>query len=195
MATRWFTGKGDKGTTGILSARRVSKSDKLIEAIGTLDELNSAIGVALSHLDDSIVARQLRDIQNDLFILGANLASSNEKAQDDGAAAQPASDKKMEEAQIKRESLERLESNIAQMDKAIPELKQFVLPGGTAAGAQLQMARSIARRAERNVIEAGKEYKIDDEAIAYLNRLSSYLFAAALYVNHNSGVKESHPTY
>ncbi len=179
--TKYYTGRGDDGTTGILSGKRVSKSDKLIEAIGNLDELNSAIGVALSHIDDEVVAKELKSIQNDLFVLGANLASTNGE--------------KADKAQIKQESLGELESSIKALGEKTPELKQFVLPGGSKASSHLHLARAIARRAERSVIAAGDDYKIDKVAIAYLNRLSSYLFAAALYLNFKNRAEESHPSY
>lgn len=182
MPTAWFTGRGDDGTTGILASKRVSKSDRLIEAIGSIDELNSSIGVALSVIKDGEVSGQLRRVQNDLFVLGANLAAGNER--------------KIEEARLGHDAVARLEAGIAELGRSLPQLKEFVLPGGSAEGAQLHMARAIARRAERNVIAAGKDgYKVDAEVIAYLNRLSSYLFAAALYLNRSNGVEESHPTY
>ena len=179
--TKYYTGRGDDGTTGILSGKRVSKSDKLIEAIGNLDELNSAVGVALSHVDDEVVAKELRSIQNDLFVLGANLASTNEE--------------KVEKAQIKPESLKGLEASIMALSEKTPELGQFVLPGGSKASSNLHLARAIARRAERSVIAAGGDYKVDKAVVAYLNRLSSYLFAAALYINFKNKVEESHPSY
>ncbi len=179
--TIYYTGKGDDGTTGVLSSKRVSKSDVLIDAIGNLDELNSAIGVAMIHTDDNSVSAQLRLIQNDLFVIGANLASSNRK--------------KVGGAQIDAGALARLESAIKSISNKNPELRQFVLPGGSEAAASLHLARAVARRAERSVVAAGGSYKVEKGVIAYLNRLSSYLFAAALYMNHVEGIKESHPTY
>lgn len=181
MSTIYYTGKGDDGTTGILSDKRVRKDDVLIDAIGDIDELNSSIGVALADVDDETVKRQLRSIQNSLFVLGANLASTNEK--------------KIEKAQIKPEAVSEIEAAIKEIGNKTPELKKFVLPGGSRAASDLHLARAVARRCERRVISAGKEYKVDKEAIAYLNRLSSYLFAAALYMNHSKGVAESNPTY
>ncbi len=181
MPTIYYTGKGDDGTTGILSDKRVGKDDVLIEAIGDLDELNSAIGVALSHVEDEQIKSHLKSIQNIIFVLGANLASTNEK--------------KIDKAQIRRESIAELQEAIKQIGEKTPELKKFVLPGGSKAAAYLHLARAIARRSERSVIAASKIYKVDKEVVAYLNRLSSYLFAAALYMNHSKGVKESNPDY
>jgi cob(I)alamin adenosyltransferase len=181
MGTVYFTGKGDDGTTGILSSRRVSKADRLIEAIGAIDELNSSIGVAMAYIQDNGIRDRLAAVQNDLFVLGANLASTNEK--------------KIYEAQIRDDAVAMLEKAIAEIGSKTPQVKSFVLPGGDAGAAHLHESRSIARRAERAVISAAAEYKVDRGVIAYLNRLSSYLFAAALYVNHLKGVEESHPTY
>ena len=181
MSTVYFTGRGDDGTTGLLSSARVSKADSLIEAIGSLDELNSAIGVAMAHVDKVSVRSSLASVQNDLFVLGANLASTNEK--------------KVVEAQIKHEAVERLEAAISQIGAGMPELKSFVLPGGDIGAAQLHVARAAARRAERCIVRAASERRIDGEVVAYLNRLSSFLFAAALYVNHCKGVAEANPTY
>lgn len=179
--TKYYTGRGDDGTTGIISGKRVSKADKLIEAIGDLDELNSAIGVAMSYIDDQIVVAGLRAVQNDIFVLGANLASTNEQ--------------KIDKAQIKPESLSRLEASIRDLGEKAPELKQFVLPGGSRASSHLHLARAMARRAERSVVAAGKEYKVDKAVMAYLNRLSSYLFVAAVYLNAKDKISESHPSY
>ena len=179
--TKYYTGKGDNGTTGILSNRRVSKADKLIESIGDLDELNSAIGVALAHVKDESVAKTLKSIQNELFILGANIASTN--------------DKKVEKAQVKPDALKELEVAIGVLNEKTPELKEFVLPGGSLASAHLHLARAIARRAERSVIAASAGYTIADGVVPYLNRLSSYLFAAALYLNFNEKIEEAHPRY
>lgn len=181
MPTIYYTGKGDDGTTGILSDKRVRKDNILIEAIGDIDELNSAIGVALLHADDETVKRHLKFIQNNLFVIGANLASTNEK--------------KIEKAQIHHEAVSDLEESIRIVGSRTPELKKFVLPGGSEVAAHLHLARAIARRAERHVISASREYKVDKAVVAYLNRLSSYLFAAAIYLNHSKGVTESNPSY
>jgi cob(I)alamin adenosyltransferase len=181
LSTVYYTGKGDDGTTGVLSGKRLRKDDALIEAIGNIDELNSAIGIAITHVKDKTVEGHLKSIQNILFILGANLASANER--------------KLDKAQISPNSLVDLESYIKAIGDKIPELKKFVLPGGSKASAHLHMARAVARRCERSIITAKDAYNIDIEVLAYVNRLSSYLFAAALYLNLKEGIAESHPTY
>ncbi|MHB1830524.1 MAG: cob(I)yrinic acid a,c-diamide adenosyltransferase [Candidatus Micrarchaeaceae archaeon] len=181
MPTIYFTGKGDDGTTGVLSGVRISKSDRLIAAIGDIDELNSSIGVALSEIEDESLKDRLKSVQNDLFVIGADLAS--------------AGNKKIGEAPGKHEAVMRLESWITELSGKTPDLKKFVLPGGSRESSCLHMSRAIARRAERSVIAASKDHNIDRGIIAYLNRLSSYLFAAAVYLNHAKGIKESNPTY
>ncbi len=177
----YYTGTGDKGETNTLSDKRVSKASGIIEAIGSIDELNSAIGVALCKVNDSSLKNGLTSIQNNLFIIGANLASF--------------SNPKVEKARINPEATRLLEEEIENMSKELPELKEFVLPGGSDAAASLHLARAIARRAERDVVRASEEHEIDDSAKAYVNRLSSYLFVAALYENYKSGTEEKHPTY
>jgi cob(I)alamin adenosyltransferase len=127
------------------------------------------------------VAGELGMIQNDIFVLGANLASANEKRTD--------------KARMKPTSIERLEASIKALGEKMPELKRFVLPGGSVAAAHLHLARAMARRSERSVIAASAEYSVDGSVIAYLNRLSSYLFVAALYLNFKKGIEEQHPSY
>lgn len=177
----YYTGTGDKGETNTLSDKRVSKASSIIEAIGSVDELNSAIGVASCKVSDSNLKKGLESVQNNLFIIGANLASF--------------SNPKLEKAKINQESIKLLEEDIASMSKEMPELKEFVLPGGSDASASLHLARSIARRAERDIVRTSESHEVDGNAKAYLNRLSSYLFVAALYLNHKSGIKEKHPAY
>jgi cob(I)alamin adenosyltransferase len=177
----YYTGKGDCGLTGTIGKTGVDKSDAIIRAIGDVDELNSCIGVAIAHTDDLKTLELLYSIQNNLFKVGAALASSQADRQpqhkiDDGATAD-------------------LEKAIAQMDGELPELREFVLPGGSKSAAYLHLARSVARRAERSVVESSRAHKTDPALLGYLNRLSSFLFVAALYANHNEGIGEKHPKY
>ncbi len=176
----YYTGKGDKGTTGLLGAGRMAKSDPVFTAIGDVDELNSAIGVALYYTHNDRIRSGLREIQNDLFIIGASLASRKVK---------------ISKARLSGKAVARLEGSIDEMDGQLPPLKRFVLPGGCEAAAHLHIARSIARRAERSMTGAGRNGRMDTNALAYMNRLSSYLFVAAIYLNYTEGIKESHPAY
>jgi cob(I)alamin adenosyltransferase len=177
----YYTGSGDNGDTGIISSNRVSKGSAIIEAIGAVDELNSAIGVACCKVEEQSVKSELESIQNDLFIIGANLAS----------LSNPSLDK----AVLNEGAVKRLEESINRMSKELPDLKEFVLPGGSEGAASLHLARSTARRAERDLVKASEGYQIDDTARKYVNRLSSYLFVAALYANYKSGITEKHPKY
>ncbi len=177
----YYTRKGDDGSSGLLGEGRFSKSDPIFAAIGELDELNSAIGLSLYYTHDDIVRSQLKEIQNDLFIIGASVSSLE--------------DVKIEKAKLSDGTVDRLERAIDDMDRRIPELKKFVLPGGCEAAVHLHLARSIARRAERSVVTASEKHKIDVNVRRYMNRLSSYLFVAAIYLNYTSGINEFHPTY
>ncbi len=176
----YYTRKGDDGTSGMLGEGRPSKSDPVFHAVGDVDELNSAIGVALYYTHDHMVRARLKEIQNELFIIGANLSSPKTK---------------IRQAKLDSKSLEMLENSIDDMGRRIPPLKKFVIPGGCEAAVHLHLARSVARRAERDVVAASKKRKVDPVLLSYMNRLSSYLFVAAIYLNYTEGVKESHPTY
>ena len=160
---RIYTRTGDAGTTGLVDGSRIAKASPLIVAIGEVDEANSAIGLAVLHATDSA---PLQRIQNDLFDLGADLATPGEM---DGAL-------RVVPAQV-----ERLEAEIDAMTARLEPLTSFVLPGGTPAAAALHLARSIARRAERAATAI--EPPVSSPALAYLNRLSDWLFCAARMAN------------
>ena len=159
-----YTRTGDDGTTGLVDGSRVTKGDARLHAIGEVDEANSAIGVAIVAVGDGDAATDLRRIQNDLFDLGADLATP---AGIDGAL-------RIVPAQVAR-----LEREIDAMNLGIAPLTSFVLPGGSAAAAALHLARATTRRAERAAVAA----QIDGPALAYLNRLSDWLFVAARLAN------------
>jgi cob(I)alamin adenosyltransferase len=158
---RIYTRTGDAGTTGLVDGSRVPKSSGLIAAIGEVDEANSAIGLAVLHADDP--APLLR-IQNDLFDLGADLATP---ARMDGAL------------RILPDQVARLEREIDAMTAQLTPLTSFVLPGGTPLAAALHLARAVTRRAER----AASAADVSPPALAYLNRLSDWLFCAARLAN------------
>lgn len=179
--TDYYTGIGDCGTTNTMSKSGVDKSDSIVCAIGDVDELNSTIGVALSQAKEPIVKEYLGKIQNNLFKVGAMLAS----AQMD----QPS------KYMIAKADTEDLERAIKEMSAALPELKEFVLPGGTDSSASLHVCRSVARRAERGIVASSRGYKIEPEVLAYVNRISSFMFVAALYTNVKASVTEKHPVY
>lgn len=181
-----YTKTGDSGETTLFSGQRVAKNDPFVEALGDVDECNSAIGAAISFMrqDKALhpVIEQLEIIQHTLFDLGAALATPRTRA----VAS------KIERTRFDHEGIEFLEKWIDQMEESLPELKTFILPGGHSAGALLHLARSICRRAERTVIPISKNADISKNVTVYLNRLSDYLFVASRYVNHLSKQPETH---
>ncbi len=173
-----YTRAGDDGTTGLLANRRVPKNDIRIEAYGTVDELNAALGMARAFRVDAEADTFLAGIQNDLFAVGSALADPNP-----GGPFHEC---------VKTDQVERLEAAIDAMEASLPPLTQFILPGGSPGGAQLHLARTICRRAERLVVHLGRQPGQDVPALllAYLNRLSDALFVLARVVNARSGVAD-----
>lgn len=176
---RVYTRSGDKGTTSLVYGKRVPKSDIRVEAYGTCDEANSMIGLAVSYmkethfLNDAKFEALFHQIQTVLFHVGAELATPPDKEV---------------YWQLKDEHIKELERAIDEMDNSLEELKQFILPGGAPAGAALHVARTVARRAER--LATRLEGEVNPLVLAYLNRLSDFLFVAARYVNVKSGAAE-----
>ncbi|MFP3279268.1 MAG: cob(I)yrinic acid a,c-diamide adenosyltransferase [Candidatus Micrarchaeota archaeon] len=177
---KFYTGNGDNGTTNLMNYGNVPKDDLLVEALGSVDELNSSIGVALFYIHDEKVRKELDNIQNDLFILGADLASTLTKNKVKSFGPEP---------------VKRLEDSIEDLAEVVGELRKFVLPRGAEGAAHLHLSRAIARRAERSIVRAARKYSVNSEIIRYINRLSSYLFVAALYLNKIEGIEEAHPSY
>lgn len=174
-----YTRTGDDGSSGLVDGSRLPKGDALFAAIGDVDELNSVIGVAIVALDGAEpMARRLTVIQNDLFDLGADLATPAGAGNDPFAPGEMA-------LRIIAEQVARLEGEIDDMNIALAPLTSFILPGGSAAAAHLHVARSVARRAERSAVTAGGQREINPSALAYLNRLSDWLFVAARSANNN----------
>ena len=174
-----YTRTGDDGSSGLVDGSRLPKGDALFAAIGDVDELNSVIGVAIVALDGAEpMARRLTVIQNDLFDLGADLATPAGAGNDPFAPGEMA-------LRIIAEQVARLEGEIDDMNIALAPLTSFILPGGSAAAAHLHVARSVARRAERSAVTAGGQREINPSALAYLNRLSDWLFVAARVANNN----------
>jgi len=178
--TRIYTKGGDKGTTSLGTGKRVPKHDPRVAAYGTVDEANAAIGVARLHLPGNAAAQELEPmlarIQNDLFDLGADLC----RPQAEGA--EPDSGLRVLESQV-----ERLEREIDAMNARLAPLNSFVLPGGTPAAAHLHVARTVVRRAEREMTALAGREPINPAAIRYVNRLSDHLFVAARFANDLGG--------
>ena len=166
-----YTRTGDGGETGLADGSRIRKDDPLAKAIGDVDEANSAIGVALLAITNSDVSAMLGRIQNEMFDLGADLATPGE----DFAPTDMT-------LRIVQPQIERLESEIDRMNGALEPLRSFILPGGEAGSAQLHLARAIARRAERSAVTASRQHSLNPLALIYLNRLSDHLFVACRYL-------------
>jgi len=172
-----YTRTGDDGTTGLATGERVKKWSPRVESYGAVDEANAAIGVARLHAGpDAELDAMLGRIQNDLFDLGADLAT-------------PERDKPLgwEPLRIVAAQVTRLETEIDLMNAAIPPLNSFILPGGSALSAHLHVARTISRRAERLIAQLADipGERVSAEALAYANRLSDFLFVAARRANEN----------
>ncbi|KQO07797.1 cob(I)yrinic acid a,c-diamide adenosyltransferase [Sphingomonas sp. Leaf242] len=171
-----YTRTGDDGTTGLVDGSRVSKASALMQAIGDVDEANSAIGIAVVTLGDDPLAGALERIQNDLFDLGADLATP---ATDEGFAPSEMV------LRIVPAQVERLEREIDAMNVHLAPLRSFILPGGSPQAAALHLARAISRRAERSAVSATHDMPLNPAALAYVNRLSDFLFVASRAVNQN----------
>jgi len=173
-----YTRTGDEGETSLFAGGRTSKSTARLHAYGTIDELNSVLGLALAHGLSAEVSGWLQAIQNDLFVVGSDLATPPE--------ANATWVMRVEEAQVTR-----LEHEIDTMDERLPALKNFILPGGTPGAATLHVARTVCRRAERWIVTAGEHETINASVLHYVNRLSDWLFTAARYENLLAGRDET----
>ncbi|MDX1534219.1 MAG: cob(I)yrinic acid a,c-diamide adenosyltransferase, partial [Thermoplasmata archaeon] len=171
-----YTGRGDEGETDLLGAR-VPKTHERIEALGALDELNAALGVALALLPEGPDGEGLAAVQNDLFVVGAELATAPEQPR--GLASPLAGSR-----------VAALEEAIERMEAELEPQKAFVLPGGSRGAAVLHYARAVARRAERRVVALDLTEAINPKILRYLNRLSTLLHAMALLANQKAGVEE-----
>lgn len=172
-----YTRTGDKGDTALSDGTRVAKHDPRVEAYGTVDELNATLGIARLHADGAL-ARQLSVIQNELFDLGADL--SRPGMERDAEAPYPV-------LRIIQTQVDRLETEIDAMNAALPALRSFILPGGSALAAHLHLCRTVARRAERRATELAAGGDANPVAVKYLNRLSDWLFVAARAANGAEG--------
>ncbi|MGI2329567.1 cob(I)yrinic acid a,c-diamide adenosyltransferase [Planococcus sp. YIM B11945] len=175
-----YTKTGDKGTTSLVYGTRVAKNDVLVEAYGTCDEANSMVGLAVSHLSNEFfkekeaLEQAFHEIQTKLFHVGAELATPHGKEV---------------KWKLEEQDIAKLEQWIDLFDDKVPALTNFILPGGHPAGAALHVARTVVRRTERMAISIGEQ--VSPNVLAYLNRLSDFLFVAARFVNLKLGKKEN----
>lgn len=173
-----YTKTGDKGQTSLIGGTRVAKHHIRIEAYGTVDELNSFIGLIRDQEIDKHYKEILLEIQDRLFTIGSLLASDPNKS-------------KMKLPQINEDDVVRLEKEIDAMNEKLPEMRSFVLPGGHPIVSYCHIARCVCRRAERNTIKLMEAEKIDEIIIKYLNRLSDYLFVLSRKIGLDKGAQET----
>lgn len=179
----FYTRKGDKGDTNAFgSNQKFSKNSILTEALGSLDEINSLLGICKIKtanfkfkINNQSVAEIIKNIQNNLFIIQANIAGA---------------DKKINQARI-----DEIEKIIDAVEKELPAVKSFFLSGGIESAVYLDYARAVSRRAERRIAALSETQKVDAEILAYLNRLSSLLYASARFINFKSNIREVAPKY
>ena len=182
VLNRIYTGQGDRGDTALGSGVRVAKTSARVEAYGTVDEANAAIGLARSHTAGGAAAElaaALARIQNDLFDLGADLCLPPAGADADRRPRPP----KGPALRIARAHWQRLEGEIDAMNASLAPLRSFILPGGSELAAALHLARTVARRAERRCFALAAAEPVGEDALRYLNRLSDWLFVAARIAN------------
>jgi len=170
-----YTKTGDDGTTGLQGGKRVSKSNLRIIAYGAVDEINATIGIILSDKIDNDITIILTKIQNSLFVVGSDLSNP---------------DRSSKKNRVTIEMVENLEKNIDLLEKELPPITNFILPGGHRIASLLHLARTITRRAETNVISLDEKEKVNDECKKYLNRLSDLLFVIARTINKRDGIKD-----
>ena len=167
--TKIYTRTGDDGSTGMADGSRVAKDDLLIQAIGEVDELNSQLAVLVSHVPDDFNGA-IFEIQNELFNVGAELS--------------------MGQAMIEHSHVETLEKSLDALNENLPPLKEFILPGGGLAASHCHVARAVCRRVERSLVSLNNQKKLNGYLMAYVNRLSDYLFVLARAIGQYEGEDE-----
>lgn len=179
MSLKIYTKSGDKGKTSLLGGKKIFKSDIRIEAFGTIDELNSYIGLVIDYLKDDIIINELKEIQDRLFTIGSSLATDMK------------SGLKQKLPDLLETDILYLEKHIDKMQNILPVMKHFILPGGHVLVSTIHIARCVCRRAERCCVAIQQNNEIVDPIILkYLNRLSDYLFMLARYTAHLLKVSE-----
>jgi len=172
-----YTKTGDKGTTSLIGGTRVKKSDIRINSYGTVDELNSFVGLLATYIKEEETIELLAEMQNVLFNIGCNLAMGDNFK------------KEIKESVVTTKLIENVEHAIDRMQAAIPELKHFVIPGGSRSASIAHVCRTVCRRAERLIISLDETSEVDKNLMAYINRLSDYFFVLSRYLNNIENVK------
>lgn len=179
MSFKIYTKTGDKGQTSLIGGTRVPKSHIRIESYGTVDELNSYLGLVNDFAADAEITEWLREIQDRLFTLGATLATT------------PVKEVRMKLPDLHLTDIEWMEQRIDQMNEVLPEMRSFILPGGHQAASACHVARCVCRRAERLCVQMREQQEdVSDIVLQYLNRLSDFLFVLARYITHKGGKAE-----
>jgi cob(I)alamin adenosyltransferase len=173
---RIYTKSGDDGSTGLIGGTRVLKDDLIVDSIGTIDELNAAVGLAISMVPASALVGKLVQLQARLFELGAELATPEGTS----CPVEPTS-----QAHVRA-----LEDAIDDMSGELDSLRNFILPGGSLMAAQLHVCRCKCRHAERVIVALSRKCRLSSDVLAYVNRLSDWFFTAARYANHLDGVSD-----
>ena len=170
-----YTKTGDDGTTGLIGGKRVNKTSTRIIAYGAVDETNSAIGIVLSHTLDSDINELLTKIQNDLFVVGSDLANP---------------DLENSSNRVTNKMIEYIETQIDRLESELTPITYFILPGGSVLASQLHFARAVCRRAETNIIQISEKEQINTACQIYINRLSDLLFVIARTINNRKNIKD-----
>ncbi len=171
-----YTRTGDKGQTSLIGGTRVPKNDVRLNAYGTVDELNSFIGLLVSFLDDKKIICFLESVQNTLFDIGGILATDTKKVKP--------------YVEIKEEQIEKIESEIDTLSEGLPELKSFVIPGGSKSASLSHVCRTVARRTEREIYVMKEEYAVDENVVKYINRLSDFFFVLSRHLNQKESAEK-----
>lgn len=180
MAFKIYTKTGDKGSTSLIGGVRVPKSHIRIESYGTVDELNSYLGMVRDMAQNTLITDWIHEIQDRLFTIGSVLATNPDK------------EVKMKLPDVHEADVIFLEQKIDEMNESLPEMRSFILPGGNLASSTAHVARCVCRRAERICVAMQQDNEVvPDLVVQYLNRLSDFLFVLARYISHISGVEDT----
>lgn len=172
-----YTKFGDKGKTSLYGGKTVSKANIRVNAYGQVDELNSYLGIIIAEINNKIIKQELIIIQNDLFEIGGSLAN-------------PATNKHKNLSKYLKTRVLNFEKTIDKLSKKLSELENFILPGGSKTGSKLHFARTLARKAERQIVELSEEEIINTDILIFINRLSDLLFTYARFINKKEKKKE-----
>jgi cob(I)alamin adenosyltransferase len=182
---KYYTRKGDDGITLLPNNIKVSKDSEITNIIGEIDELNSLFGLIINYIDDEYINNIIKEIQNQLFNIGAEIIMINSNANKNDNT----------EFNFSEKNIKNLEEIIDEISIKLPDLNKFILPGGSESASWLHYARATVRKVERDFVSFSKTNKLNPNILKYINRLSSFFFVAALYMNKKEGIKEINPTY